>query len=169
MPMTRGTVMSVAIGGAVRGQPGVPGELKGCFLAEKTGTLLANTEHGVFGVFGRIPESTMQPIPLGTKQDIKEGEATILTTVGADGVKAYQVMLSSLRLGGTPDKNFIINVTDPELLQATGGIVQGMSGSPVIQNGRLVGAVTHVMVSDPTRGYGILIENMLDSMPEELS
>jgi len=93
--------------------------------------------------------------------EVKEGEATLLCTLGDDGVCAYRVEISHIEHGNRPTKSFTVRVTDPKLLERTGGIVQGMSGSPLIQEGRLVGAVTHVLVDDPTAGYGIFLENML--------
>ena len=96
-------------------------------------------------------------------EEVKEGEATILTTLSSGGIGEYGIEIEKIYKGSGDTKNFLIRVTDQSLIDQTGGIVQGMSGSPIIQNGKLVGAVTHVLVNDPTRGYGIFIENMLDS------
>ncbi len=97
---------------------------------------------------------------------MKTGKAYMLTTVSGDVPSIYEINITKINKSGGKAKNFTIEVTDRTLLEKTGGIVQGMSGSPVIQNGRLCGAVTHVMINDPTRGYGIFIENMLDAEKE---
>lgn len=100
-------------------------------------------------------------MPIGLSSDITEGDAEILCTLDDSGIKRYTVKIAQISRDDSSTKNFIIEVTDQELINLTGGIIQGMSGSPVIQNGKLVGAVTHVMIGEPTRGYGIFIENML--------
>lgn len=161
MPLKKGSAMQVEIGGVVKGKCGKPGEIKGYFLSERTGNVVSNTLCGVFGYFSTLP-TLSDPIPIGTRNDIKEGKAVIRCTLGSDGVKEYEIELSRIDRDGTDNKNFVITVTDKALIERTGGIIQGMSGSPIIQDGKLVGAVTHVLVNDPTRGYGILIENMLD-------
>ena len=102
-------------------------------------------------------------MPMAKKEEVKVGKATILSNVRGTQVEEFDVELVCVDKGSTGNKNMLLKVTDPELLELTGGIVQGMSGSPIIQDGKLVGAVTHVLVNDPTRGYGIFIENMLDA------
>ena len=98
------------------------------------------------------------------RQQVKEGAAQIICTVDGTRPQAYDAVIQQVRYGGADStRNLVIQVTDPDLLSATGGIVQGMSGSPIIQDGKLVGAVTHVLVDDPTRGYGIFAENMLET------
>ena len=160
LPLTRGTTLGVAVGEIVRGTAGNPGELRGSFTGIRTGTLLDNTPCGVIGVFTAIP--AVAPIPMGHAQDLQTGDATILCTLDDGAPQEYAIRIVSV---GDPsdlsNKNFVIEVTDEELLAKTGGIIQGMSGSPILQNGKLVGAVTHVMVNQPQRGYGIFIENML--------
>lgn len=166
MPLRSGSAMKVKIGGVVRGRSGKPGELKGYFLPERSGNVFSNTLCGVFGIFTEIPSDADEPIPVGSRYDIEEGSATILCTLGDDGRKSYDVNISKIDRDGTDNKNFVVTVTDKALIERTGGIVQGMSGSPIIQNGKLVGAVTHVLVSDAKVGYGIFIENMLNQMPQ---
>lgn len=164
MPMKRGIVRNVTISGVVKGQPGAPGELKGYFSAEKLGSLTGNTSAGVFGVFASMPSGTGEDtIPIGLKESVREGDASIRCTLDSEGIKEYGISISKIDRSGSGTKNMVITVTDPALIEKTGGIVQGMSGSPIIQNGKLIGAVTHVMVNDPTTGYGIFIENMLDA------
>ncbi len=165
VPVTRGVVVNVAINGVVKGKMGSPGELQGYFSSGKIGTLFSNRDCGVYGVFCEYPEGfRSEAVPVAPINEIREGDAEILCTTGSDGIGRYKVTLSHVDRSGKKVKNFVVTVTDPELLNRTGGIVQGMSGSPVIQNGKLVGAVTHVLVNDPTRGYGIFIENMLSQM-----
>ncbi len=162
VPVTRGVVVNVAISGVVKGKVGSPGELQGYFSSGKIGTLFSNRDCGVYGVFCEYPEwFCPEAIPVAATNEICEGDAEILCTTGYDGIGRYKVTLSHIDHSGKKSKNFVVTVTDPTLLEKTGGIVQGMSGSPIIQNGKLVGAVTHVLVNDPTRGYGIFIENML--------
>ncbi|HHT53877.1 MAG TPA: SpoIVB peptidase [Clostridiales bacterium] len=169
IPMQRGIVTAVTISGLTRGLPGDPGEIKGYFSSGKCGTLLGNTEHGVYGVFNELPKSIPEdPLPAASKCQVKEGEAYIWCTLDTNSVSKYTVEISAINTGSDSNKCFTITVTDPALLEKTGGIIQGMSGSPIIQNGRIIGAVTHVLINDPTRGYGIFIENMLDNMPDLL-
>lgn len=161
LPLAYGTVNGVALTDITRGQAGIPGELSGYFTGERTGVLTANTGEGIFGIFNELPDSHAEALPISLRDEITEGSAQIIATDGAGGTAYYDVNILSIDRSGRSSRNFIIEVTDPALLELTGGIVQGMSGSPVIQNGCLVGAVTHVMINDPTRGYGIFIENML--------
>jgi stage IV sporulation protein B len=163
MPLDRGSVMKVELGGVVKGQVGKPGEIRGYFKADRCGSVTSNTHWGVFGVFSETPEGISEAISVGSRHDVKEGEAEIICTLGDDGPKHYKIEISKIDRDGTDNKNFVITVTDKALKERTGGIVQGMSGSPIIQDGKLVGAVTHVLVNDPTRGYGIFIENMLEA------
>lgn len=169
MPLLRGNVMEVKISGIQKGKKGAPGELRGYFSSAKTGALVGNTLCGVFGVLNKLPERSKDALlPIAGEDEVREGEAVIRCTLDEGGVKEYTVKIVKL-CGNDPDgKNFVIEVTDPELLEKTGGIVQGMSGSPIIQNGKLVGAVTHVLLDEPTRGYGIWIGNIQRKMPDLL-
>jgi len=164
LPLSRGSVAQVTISGVRKGERGVPGELKGFFSSGKTGALLGNSNAGVFGILTRLPETAAaeNALPIALKEEIRDGKARILCTLDDSGVHSYEVTLRKIR-NSLDLKNMEITVTDPALLEITGGIVQGMSGSPIIQDGKLVGAVTHVLVNDPTRGYGIFIENMLEA------
>ena len=168
LPIRSGSALIVKIIGIAPGKEGVPGEIRGYLKSDRIGKITNNSACGVFGYFsaGAIP--TGEAIPIALKSQLREGEAHILTTLDDGGVGKYRVEISDIKLDGET-KCFTVKVTDPALLAKTGGIVQGMSGSPIIQNGKLVGAVTHVLVSDPTSGYGIFIENMLNAaqMPME--
>lgn len=163
-----GEIMSADVVDVRKGQKGHPGELKGSFLRENRvlGTLTRNNPFGIYGTLTAPPAHPLYPngLPIGRRSTVHEGAATILCTVDAGGMKEYDVEIVEVsRKAGLSQRSMVIHVTDPELLEKTGGIVQGMSGSPIIQDGKLVGAVTHVLVNDPTRGYGIFIENMLEA------
>ncbi len=162
MPLRSGSSIKVEIGGVIKGKSGKPGEIKGYFLSERTGNVKSNTVCGVFGYFSSLP-SLGEALPVATRDEIKEGKATVYSTLGEDGVKEYEIEISKIDRRSTDNKSFVITVTDPALKERSGGIVQGMSGSPIVQDGKLVGAVTHVLISDPARGYGVFIENMLNA------
>ncbi len=164
IPLDRGTVIDVTISGIIRGLPGTPGEVKGYFNNEKLGSVFGNTDCGVFGLFSRIPAACGEAIPVAARGEIHEGKAEILCSLDTDTVTHYDVTISAINPTATSNKCFTVTVTDPDLIAKTGGIVQGMSGSPIIQDGKLIGAVTHVLVNDPTKGYGIFIDNMLSHM-----
>ena len=162
MPLKNGSVVGVTISGIKRGAAGNPGEIKGYFHADKLGSLRKNCACGVFGTLRELPDGTQgTELPLGLREELHAGEAEILCTLSSGKRQSYAVTISTIDRDATGSKCFAIEVTDPALLEETGGIIQGMSGSPVIQDGKLVGAVTHVLISDPARGYGIFIENML--------
>ena len=169
IPIKRGSVSDVTISSVVKGAAGAPGELKGYFNAGKVGSLLGNGTCGVWGVFSELPESLTEPMPIGLHEELQEGEAYILSTLDSNRVERYDVRISNINRDATGPKCFTVTITDPDLLAVSGGIVQGMSGSPIIQNGKLVGAVTHVLINDPTTGYGIFIENMLNAVPMPLA
>lgn len=156
-----GEIVPVMITGCVSGTAGSPGELRGEFSAQTAGTVLANDATGIYGRFTGGLSGQNQPVAL--PQEIALGEAEIWTTISGSTPRKYTVRIERVNMtSGDPNRNLVIKVTDPDLLAATGGIVQGMSGSPIVQNGKLVGAVTHVLVNDPTRGYGIFATTMLE-------
>ena len=159
IPLGSGTADSVTISGAVKGLAGIPGQLQGYFTSESpVGTLDSNQETGIFGHL-EAPLNHLSAVPMAFKQEITLGEAVILTTIEGSDPKPYAIEITSIDYtDGT--QNLILEVTDEELLAKTGGIVQGMSGSPILQNGKLIGAVTHVFVNDPSSGYGIFAETM---------
>ncbi len=151
-----------------KGERGAPGELIGQFggNSKALGTIDVN---GVCGIYGDAYEAISCPlypqgVPMMSGDEVCLGEAQILTTLDEQGIRAYDCEIMKVsRQNGQNQRNLVLKITDEELLERTGGIVQGMSGSPILQDGRLVGAVTHVFISDPTTGYGIFIENMLDA------
>ena len=170
IPLASGSVMGSSVAHVVRGQAGVPGELQGEFdMTQDLGALYANTDTGVFGR-ARTEEyfTANDPLPAAGRTEAKVGKATILSNVQGDTVSEYEVEITKVYRGlSDSSRNLMLQVTDPDLLEATGGIVQGMSGSPILQNGKLIGAVTHVLVEDPTKGYGVFIENMLEQAEPE--
>lgn len=149
-----------------KGERGTPGELTGIIEYQPeqvAGVIMSNTEEGIYGVASQAfaDSITTQALPVGLKQDVKEGDAQILCNIDGQ-TKYYDVSITRLMPNAENlNRQIALTVTDEELLQLTGGIVQGMSGAPIIQDGRIIGAVTHVLVSDSTSGYGIFIENML--------
>ena len=163
LDMVSGNAYKAAVASVRKGECGTPGQLMGS-LKEATpiGVLYKNTNRGVFGTANT--GWTGESLPIGTAADVKSGPATIRSTVKGDSTREYSVeILKVYPNAGEAGRNMLLRITDPDLLNTTGGIVQGMSGSPIIQDGKLVGAVTHVLVNDPTTGYGIFIENMLDA------
>jgi stage IV sporulation protein B len=161
MPLLSGDIVPVTISGVTKGLKGTPGELRGYFTDDNAiGSLGANVQSGVYGTMKRPVQG--QAVKIAMKQDVKTGPAKVYTTINGNSPKYYDVEIEKIDYReGVQSKNLVLRITDPQLLAQTGGIVQGMSGSPIIQNGKLAGAVTHVFVNDPTRGYGIFAENML--------
>lgn len=161
--MTRGSAYEATVLSVKKGKSGDPGQLKGSAEAVTTfGTLLRNTPQGVFGITKQGWKG--EPLPVAEYEEITSGPAVIRSTVCGDNTQEYSVEILKIYPETRADgRNFLVRVTDQGLLDTTGGIVQGMSGSPIIQNGKLIGAVTHVLVSDAATGYGIFIGNMLDA------
>lgn len=157
------TANAVTLGGCKRGEAGKAGEITGVLKKDALGNIVKNCDCGVFGVLNEIPDYCTEPMPIATKDEVKCGKAQIISTV-KNGLRAtYDIEIKDIDKDSDGPKSFKIEVTDKSLIALTGGIVRGMSGSPIIQDGKLVGAVTHVMVADPTEGYGIFIENMLNA------
>lgn len=162
-----GAILHASIVGVTKGQSGKAGELKGNFLkaGEQIGSLMENCEYGIYGVLDDMPENLLYPQGLraGARSAVHTGTASIIATVDADGPQEYGVEIVRCFAQSEPSqKGMILRVTDERLLEKTGGIVQGMSGSPILQDGRIIGAVTHVYLSDATQGYGMYIEWMLE-------
>ena len=157
--METGTVYPANVFSVKPGKIGTPGQLMGSVTqTDAIGTLRKNTKQGIFG---EITPISAEPLPVAQKEDIQTGAATIYSTVSGSALQEYSVEILKIYPNGNDTRNMLIKITDPDLLCVTSGIVQGMSGSPIIQDGKLIGAVTHVLVNDPTTGYGIFIENML--------
>lgn len=160
MPISHGTVGEVVITGCTPSEHGDPGQLLGEFRSSNScGTITKNVSEGIYGTLDD-PPAEGELLPLGFKQEITEGEAYMISTLSDGSPQRYTVEIESIDLSDSARHDMIVRVTDERLLSAAGGIVQGMSGSPLIQNGRLIGAVTHVFVDDPTRGYAIFADTM---------
>ena len=161
MPLSQGEIVEASIIGVHAGKSGSPGQLQGAFVANRSiGSLYTNSYNGVYGRLMNQPVDA-RTIPMAQCQEVRQGPVQILTTVSGQKPQLFDACIEKLSLSqDEPTKNMVLRITDPDLLELSGGIVQGMSGSPIIQDGMLVGAVTHVFVNDPTRGYGIFAENM---------
>lgn len=167
MPLLSGEIINVNINGVNKGKSGYPGELKCIFNGEEDiGLLTQNTATGVYGKLTDLSFIDKQKkIPVAMMQDITEGPAKILATIDDTGPQYFDIIIDKINYNHiNPCKNMIIKITDEKLIKTTGGIVQGMSGSPIIQNGKIIGAVTHVFVNQPLKGYGIFAENMIKNL-----
>ena len=162
MPLLAGDIVDAHINGCYKGTKGAAGELCGVFGNRVMGSLAVNGNTGVYGVMNAGNALSGKAIPVALRQEVKTGPAQIISTVDGKAPQYYDVEITKIYSGpDTQVKNMIVEVTDSALIEKTGGIVQGMSGSPIIQNGMLVGAVTHVFVNNPLQGYGIFAESML--------
>ena len=162
----KGSLLRTEVRSIKEGKAGKPGEIRGIFYGNEKpiGDVLLNSKFGIYSK-GTDFESFQlaQPVVMGTQEQVEEGDAYILTTINGDKVERFDIKINKVNRQETPDsKGMEIEVTDKRLLSYSGGIVQGMSGSPIIQNNRLVGAITHVFVNNPTKGYGIFVEWMVD-------
>ncbi|MEG2569921.1 MAG: SpoIVB peptidase [Clostridia bacterium] len=166
IPFGSGSVMESTVSDVKKGTAGKPGELRGSYnLAEDYGILKGNTDCGIFGtVSDDSAFKGTDVVPIATYSEIKTGEAFILCNIAGDKVEKYSVEIMKIfPYQKNETKNLMLKVTDARLIEKTGGIVQGMSGSPILQNGKLIGAVTHVLVNDPQKGYGITIDKMIST------
>lgn len=164
IPISRGECTKANITGYVKGVQGSAGELCGYLESETTGVIYSNCDIGVYGAFSETTEKQLYPI--ASNDEIKEGKATVITTLDSGGIQEYEIEIQQINLSSSDNKHIVLKVTDSNLIAKTGGIVQGMSGSPIIQNGKIVGAVTHVFLNDPTGGYGISAQTMLQNLNE---
>lgn len=165
--MINGTIVRSSVVDIKKGNQGLPGEKHARFSADRNvlGDIVKNTPHGIFGILDEEVSNGQydEPMPITRVDEVEEGPAKILTVLDNEEVEAFDVeIVSSVPQKEAAIKGMVIKITDEKLLEATGGIVQGMSGSPIIQDGKIVGAVTHVFVNDPTSGYGVHIEWMLE-------
>lgn len=161
-----GKIMASTIYAIEKGKRGHPGEKIGSFVSNSpfSGTIEKNTLTGIFGKLNgqMVNPFYKEPIPVGWESEVKLGPAKIYTVIQGEKVEEFEVSIDRIMHNRTDSKNMIVRVTDPRLLEATGGIIQGMSGSPIIQDGKIIGAVTHVFVNDSQRGYGVFIQNMIN-------
>ena len=165
LPIQSGAIVKSKITSINKGYPKEPGDIRGTIYKEVYGQIRLNTINGIYGVLENADMlNQKQTIKVAYKDEIKQGKAQIYCTLDDNETKAYDIEITNVLTGSSTNKNMIIKVTDKALLEKTGGIVQGMSGSPIVQDGKLVGAVTHVFLNDPTKGYGVFIENMIEDM-----
>ena len=160
MPLDAGVITETEVTEIKKGVCGKPGELCGSGEGACLGEIEENTPYGIFGTLHSPADG--EPIPVAGEDEIALGPATILANVAGDEIQEYEVEIIRIYKDADNPRSMMIRVTDPALLKQTGGIVQGMSGSPILQNGKLVGAVTHVLVNNPEKGYGISAEDMLN-------
>lgn len=161
MALKSGEPAPITLCGVTRGLPDSPGQLRGYFSSDESmGKLLANNETGVYGTLDDPPAGTA--VPVLPREEVKEGAVKILVSLDENGPRLYEARIEAIINEDQPTKNLVLRVTDPRLLEETGGIVQGMSGAPILQNGSLAGAVTHVFTEDPAMGYGIFAQTMLE-------
>ena len=161
LPLAGGEAVAAEVEGFYKSSAGNPGELCGVFTDVPLGPLLYNGEDGVYGALLTAPQTRMTAV--AQRAEVKPGKARMITTIDADGPQAYEIEITRVFPADTPTRNLTVRVTDPALLEKTGGILQGMSGSPIVQNAMLVGALTHVFVNDPTQGYAIFAQTMLET------
>lgn len=156
-----GTVNFCTVQKIEKSKNGTPGQILGDFSAQKLGALLINSDVGIYGKISSIPKGNA--IPVASRFELSKGFATVLCDIDGEGAKEYQIEITKIfKSPKSPNKCFVFKISDSRLIEKTGGIVQGMSGSPILQNGKFMGAVTHVFVNDSLSGYGIFAENMLD-------
>lgn len=165
LPIESGGITKTQITGLQKGESRSPGELKGTITLELIGQILGNTDKGIYGqMVDNGYYKNKKSIEILSKSKIQEKEAKIYCTLDNNKVEEYNIAIEKVLLTSTGNKNMIIKITDTKLIEKTGGIIQGMSGSPIVQDGKLIGAVTHVFLNDPTRGYGVFIENMIQDL-----
>ncbi len=162
IPIAQGDTTDVTIVDFVKGRSGAAGELCGYLESEKTGDVYYNGDLGVYGRFDELPPTSICEIAFS--DEIETGDALMYTTVENGEIQAYNIQITDIEKNSSDNKNLVVKVVDKELINKTGGIIQGMSGSPIVQNGKLVGAVTHVFLDDATGGYGIFAQTMLENV-----
>ena len=166
IPISQGECSEAEITGFIKGQNGSAGELCGYINDKKIGVIYSNDNLGVYGCFDSLPEK-QELYQIADNNEIQLGEAEIITTVENGITEKYAIIIEKIDKNSSENKNLVIRVTDRALIEKTGGIIQGMSGSPIIQNGKIIGAVTHVFLNDATGGFGIFADTMLEKMEKE--
>lgn len=172
IPIKEGSIFSTEIQSIHKGTKGTPGELIGVLNNDSyyIGNLVQNNKFGLYGEMNKKSTEEQIQYPVGNRFEVEIGDATILTTIDDEGVKEFDCRIIKIYSQTQPSvKSMVIEVIDEALLSATGGIVQGMSGSPILQNGKIIGAVTHVFLNDPSKGYGIFIEWMVETLDENFN
>lgn len=166
MPLLEGEAVSARVTDIKKASKGTTGSLECDFGDYTVGRLTANTDCGIFGAYSAVP-SFAKPYPVASAQQVKKGKASLVSAVQNGEPKEYEIEITHISYNeNNSQKNMVIKITDPELKELTGGIVQGMSGSPIVQDGRLVGALTHVIVNNPEKGYAVFAQTMLEKQEE---
>lgn len=155
-----GNIYFSAVTNIQKGKSGLPGELHGCYISSQIGEIDKNTDFGIYGKY-YAQSDDLKTVKVATRNEINEGDAVMLCCTDGNTVEPYSIYIEKINIGSYDNKSMVIRVTDKTLIERTGGIVQGMSGSPILQNGKLVGAVTHVLVNNSERGYAVFAELML--------
>ncbi len=165
VPLRAGWLTKSIVSGVIKGIRGAPGRILGVSDSECVrGSIAVNSPYGIFGLISEsFPPEDTEALPIASREEITRGTAWLLSDLSGEGVKTYRVEIERVYPENGSGRDMLLQVSDPELLQISGGIVQGMSGSPLLQNGKIIGALTHVLVNDPTKGYGISIDTMLAS------
>ncbi len=167
MPLGHGEAVNANINGVIKSVSGKAGSLNGYFTDNTIGNLVKNTQTGVYGTINDNFCENKTEIAVADNKEIKTGKAEIYTTINGESPSCYSIEITKIsNLDANSNENFVIKITDEKLIETCGGIVQGMSGSPIIQNGKLVGAVTHVFLNNPSEGYGITAQNMVTNYDE---
>ena len=165
VPIKSGAIVKSEVKEINKGYSNNPGDIRGILYKEVEGEILKNT---VNGIYGKIEENTLlegkETIEVLAKNEIKEGKALVYCALDDEKVNSYEIMIEKVIYESKGNRSMVIHITDKKLLEKTGGIIQGMSGSPIVQNGKLAGAITHVFVNDATRGYAVFIENMIEDI-----
>lgn len=167
LPLGSGEIVNANISAITKSTPGKIGSLNGYFTDTTIGKLTKNSETGIYGTIIDNKHKDFKEIEIADKKEIKIGKASVFTTLKDSEVACYDIEITKIcNLSRNSNENFVIKITNDELLKNCGGIVQGMSGSPIVQNGKLIGAVTHVFLNNPQEGYGVAIENMVSNYGE---
>lgn len=167
LPLEHATVLSASISGISKSSAGKAGSLNGYFKDEELGTLTKNTSIGIFGRPDENYSFKQKQIEVAQTNEIKVGKASIYTTISQNNAEEYEIEITRIcNKNKDSNESFVIKITDERLIDECGGIVQGMSGSPIVQNGKLVGAVTHVFLNNPQEGFGVAIQNMMSKYAE---
>lgn len=166
LPIQSGAIVRARITSINKGYANEPGDIRATIYKDVYGQIRKNTVNGIYGelAYDSILSNKKETIQVAYKDEIKTGKAKIYCTLENDVVTSYDIEIKNVLLNSASNKNMVIEVTDQKLLEKTGGIIQGMSGSPIVQDGKLIGAVTHVFLNDPTKGYAVFIENMIEDM-----
>lgn len=168
IPISQGESTEAKLTGFIKGRNGSAGELCGYLENSRTGVIFSNDDLGVYGCFDSLPENK-EMYEIARADEIQVGEAQLITTIETGITESYSVVIERIDANSPENKNMVIKITDMNLIEKTGGIIQGMSGSPIIQNGKLIGAVTHVFLNDATGGFAIFAETMLNKLNEAKS